>query len=159
MKRLEGRAATTVAASPEACFELLSAVDRYPIWYPEGVRHAEVLERDDAGRPALVQTAVHVAVGPLTRDFEMTMAVALTGGEEVRLTRVPHAPSDPERFEVRWRVHGRASTEIELILEAELDVPRLVPVGAVGERVAQGFVEAASRALEGSSPHASASSA
>ena len=159
MKELGGHAAATVSASPEACIDLLAAVDRYPSWYPEGVRQAEVLERDSAGRPSLARTTVHVAVGPLTKDFEMKMRVAIQDQTEVRLTRVSDDPGDQERFEVHWRLQGGPPTHLELILDAELDVPRLLPLGSVGEQVAQGFVAAASRALEGSSPNTSASSA
>ena len=47
---------------------------------------------------------------------------------------------------------------MRVLLTARLDVPRLVPLGNVGEAVAQGFVAAAKRVLDGSSPKAAASS-
>jgi hypothetical protein len=82
------------------------------------------------------------------------MEVSRQEGREVRLTRLKHQPSDPERFEVVWRVGSERPTRLELELAATLDVPRLVPVGGVGDRIAQGFIEAAKRELEGSSPNA-----
>jgi ribosome-associated toxin RatA of RatAB toxin-antitoxin module len=154
MKDLTGSASSTIDAAPEACFELVSAVDRYPDWNPEMVRRAEVFARDAEGRPAAVRTTVHVAAGPLTRDFDLQMAVTRQEGREVRLARFKHESSDPERFEVVWRVGPGQPTRLELELAATLDVPRLVPVGGVGDRIAQGFIEAAKRKLEGSSPNA-----
>lgn len=159
MKALGGTAASAVAATPRACFDLAAAVDRYPSWYPEVIRAAEVLERDAAGRPSRARATVHVAVAPFARDFELVMDVALEEGREVRLTRVANEPSDPERFGVTWRIAAHPATQLALALEANLDVPRLLPLGGVGDRLAQGFVDAARRALEGSSPNASASSA
>jgi ribosome-associated toxin RatA of RatAB toxin-antitoxin module len=158
MKALGGTAATTVAATPEACFELVAAVDGYPKWYPAVIRSAEVLERDPAGRPSRARALVHVAASGLARDFDLLLDVVFDEGRGVRLTRVPHEPSDPERFEVVWRIVAGPATRLELDLAATLNVPRLVPLGAVGDRLAQGFVDAARRALEGSSPNASASS-
>jgi ribosome-associated toxin RatA of RatAB toxin-antitoxin module len=153
MKELAGSASTTLQASPERCFELVSAVERYPDWNPEVIRTAEVLDRDRAGRPSRVRTTVHVSAGPLTRDFDLLMEVSRQEDREVRLTRIKHEPSDPERFEVIWRVDADQPTTLELELAATLDVPRLVPLGGVGDRVAQGFVEAARRELDGSSPN------
>lgn len=157
MKGLEATAAATVAATPEQCRALLIAIDRYPSWYPEAVRHAEVVERDSEGNPSRAQATVHVSAGPLVRDFELLLEVTASE-REVKLSRIPHEPSDPERFEIAWRIGPGPPTDLELHLEARLDVPRLLPVRSVGESLAQGFVEAASRALAGSSPNASASS-
>jgi hypothetical protein len=57
-----------------------------------------------------------------------------------------------------WRVGSGATTRVAIELAATLEVPRLVPIGGLGDRLAQGFVEAAKRELAGSSPNASASS-
>jgi hypothetical protein len=66
------------------------------------------------------------------------------------LSRIPHEPIDKERFDVTWRVDGGQATQIRLDLLANLDVPRLVPLGGVGDSMAQGLVSAATRALSGS---------
>jgi ribosome-associated toxin RatA of RatAB toxin-antitoxin module len=158
MKALAGTGVATVGATPEACFALVAAVDGYPRWYPEVIRSAEVLERDPAGWPSRARTLLHVSAVGLVRDFDLLMDEALEEEREVRLTRVADEPSDPERFEVVWRIAAGPPTRLELELAANLGVPRLVPLGGVGDRLAQGFVDAAKRALEGSSPNASASS-
>lgn len=158
MKDLHARASATVAATAHACTELLTAVDRYPAWYPDVIRDAEVVERAGDGTPSRARATVHVAVGPIARDFALTMAVAVQPDTRVTLTRIPHEPSDDERFELVWEIEGGPPTTLRLALSAYLDVPRMLPVGGVGEQLAQGFVDAARRALEGSSPNASASS-
>src|SRR5437588_8982917 len=148
MKELRGSAATTIEAAPETCFELVAAVDRYPSWNPDAIRSAEVLERDAAGWPARARISVHVGVGPVVRDFDLLMDAALKQGHEVRLSRVRQEPTDSERFDVAWRIGPGPPTSLELELTATLDVPRLVPLGGVGDRLAQEFVEAAKRELE-----------
>jgi Polyketide cyclase / dehydrase and lipid transport len=158
MKDLHASASAPVAATPEECTALLAAIDGYPRWHPELIRDAETIERQPDGTPARARATVHVALGPLVRDFDLLLAVAVAPGQSVTLSRVAHDPSDPERFEVNWRVEPGSPTRLRLELAASLDVPRLLPVGSLGEQLAQGFVDAASRALEGSSPNASASS-
>ncbi len=147
MKELHARAGTSVNATAEQVLDLLRAVDEYPTWYPDGVRAAAVLERDDEGRPTKVNATLHVASGPLVRDFRLTLAVTSPDPTTIKLARVPHDSRDPERFEVTWRVLERHGVRIELALDANLSVPRLLPVGGVGESIARGFVDAAARTL------------
>jgi hypothetical protein len=66
----------------------------------------------------------------------------------VRLVRIPHEPTDEEHFEVNSRVRDGASRTIELWLAAALPVPRFLPVGGIGDGLAQRFVAAAARRLE-----------
>ena len=49
-----------------------------------------------------------------------------------------------------WRVDGGQSTRIALDLAANLDVPRFIPLGDVGDAMAQQLVSAATRALQSS---------
>jgi ribosome-associated toxin RatA of RatAB toxin-antitoxin module len=148
MKELTGSASGTTPASPEACMALLADAERYPDWYPEGVKSVEVLERDASGQPSKVRTKLHVQHGPITRDFDLTMAVDVDPGRgTVKLRRVPHEPSDGEKFEVNWAVAGASPTRISLDLAANLDVPRFLPLGTIGDAIAGGFVSAATRAL------------
>ena len=158
MKDLHATASANVDAAPEQCTTLLAVIDDYPRWHPDLIREAETLERSPDDTPVRARATVHLALGPLVRDFELLLAVAVTPGQSVKLTRVPHEPADPERFEVNWCVEPGSPTRLHLELAARIDVPRLLPVGTLGEQLAQGFVDAASRALEGSSPNASASS-
>jgi ribosome-associated toxin RatA of RatAB toxin-antitoxin module len=149
VKELHGTASASVAAPVEECFALLEALDRYPIWYPEVVREAEVLDRDDDGHPTKARATLHVAHGPLIKDFNLLLAIRIDRPAMVKLTRIPHGPSDSEQFEVTWRLeHALDATRISLELDANLSVPRLVPLGSVGDAMAQGFVSAAFRALQ-----------
>jgi ribosome-associated toxin RatA of RatAB toxin-antitoxin module len=148
VKALQGAAAVEVAASPAECMALLQAIDRYPSWYPEVVRRVEVTERDGDGRPSKANATLHVVHGPLTRDFNLQLAVLSEPPGTVRLVRLSHGPSDQEQFDVTWRVTESPRTRINVQLNADLSVPRFVPVGGIGDDLAQGFVGAAARALE-----------
>jgi hypothetical protein len=158
MKDLSATAGSTVAATPEQCVAFLAAVDGYPRWYPQVIPEVLVLERGADGIPTRARTRVHLAAGPLVREFQLVMAIAVQPLRQVTLTRVGHHAADDELFEVTWVISPSAATRIELKLAARLDVPRLVPVGAIGQSAAQGFVAAATRALEESSANAPAKS-
>jgi ribosome-associated toxin RatA of RatAB toxin-antitoxin module len=148
VKELHGAAAVEVAASPAQALALLQAVDRYPDWYPEVVKRVEVTERDGDGRPSKANATLHVAQGPLTKDFNLQLSVVTEPPATVKLVRLNHGPSDHEQFRVTWRVTDAPRTRIDLDLGANLSVPRFLPVGGIGEGLAQGFVGAAARALE-----------
>jgi hypothetical protein len=150
MKELTGNASATTAASPAESLALLEAIDAYPSWAGDVIKEAEVLERDEAGHPTRARAKLHVERGPLTRDFDLLFDVKIDPGGTIALTRVPHKSSDEERFDVTWRVGGAQSTRIELELAANLDVPRFVPLGGVGDSMAGDLVSAATRALASS---------
>lgn len=147
MKELTGSAAGTTNATPEQAFALLEDIDRYPVWHPEVVKEAEVLERDAQGHPTKAHCKLHVERGPMTRDFDLVMAVSVEPGRTIALKRIPHEQGDAERFEVTWNVDGGQSTRIALDLLADLNVPRFLPLGGVGDGLAEGMVSAATRAL------------
>ncbi len=148
MKELRGTAAVEVAATPAECVALLEAVDRYPEWYPEVVQKVDVTERDAGGQPTKANTRLHVVAGPLTRDFNLQMAVVSEPPGTIKLMRLSHGPSDQEQFQVIWRVTEALRTRIDVALDANLSVPRFLPIGGIGDGLAQGFVGAAARALE-----------
>jgi hypothetical protein len=125
---------------------LLEAVDRYPDWHPEVVQEVEVLASND-GHPTRVRTKLHLARGPLVKDFNLVLSVASDGKRQVKLTRIRDRDSSPEQFDVTWLVEDTGPTLIRLNLSASLDVPRFLPVGGVGDGVAQGFVAAAVKEL------------
>jgi hypothetical protein len=147
MKELTGSASASTAASLEQCVALLEAIDGYPTWSPDVVKEAEVLGRDFDGHPTRARAKLHVERGPLTRDFNLLFEVDVDPGGTVTLKRVPHEASDKERFDVTWRLSGGQSTRIELQLAANLDVPRFIPLGGVGDAMAADLVSAATRAL------------
>jgi ribosome-associated toxin RatA of RatAB toxin-antitoxin module len=147
MKELRATSSIEVAAPVERCFELLSALEEYPSWYPEVVRSVQVLERESDGRAVQALAMLHASLGPIARDFDLRLAIETERPTLVRLSRIPHDRSDPERFEVTWRLREAAKTWIGLELEAKLSVPRLVPVGGLGDTLAGGFTAAAARRL------------
>jgi Polyketide cyclase / dehydrase and lipid transport len=149
MKDLRGSASGLTTAPIDACVRFCLAVDRYPTWYPELVRKVDVLERDAGGEPTRARAVLHVAVGPIVKDFNLVLAITLADPQTVKLTRVPNHPGDDERFDVVWHLEeGGSSTRIRLDVEASLSVPRFLPVGGIGDGLAQGFVTAATRALD-----------
>jgi Polyketide cyclase / dehydrase and lipid transport len=147
MKELRGATSVEVTAPVERCFTLLSALEEYPGWYPEVVRSVEVLERGRDGHAMLALAMLHASLGPIVRDFDLRLVVETERPTLVRVSRIPHDRADPERFEVTWRLREGAKTWIGLELEAKLSVPRLVPVGGLGDAFAGGFIAAAARRL------------
>lgn len=150
MKNLTGNATAAVRASRAEAMSLLVDIDRTPVWHPEVIKYAEVLERDAHGLPTKARTKLHVVFGPVTKDFDLLMAVAVEESGTIKLRRIPHGPDDPERFDVTWQVADDGQgTRIRLGLVATLSVPRMMPIGGVGDALAAGFVGAARRALGG----------
>lgn len=147
MRELRGSATATVAASPADCYALVLAVDGYPSWCPDVVRRAEVTERADAGTPRLASATVHLGVGPLQRDFELVLTVA---AEPEQLVRLSSAGDSGPELSMTWRLSAGPPTELRLELVGRLDVSRLLPLGGVGDAVAQQLVSGARRELGGS---------
>jgi hypothetical protein len=147
MKPLHGEASADVDAPMRECLALIAAVERYPSLYPEVVREVVVVERRPDGLASRAEATLHVSHGPLVKDLHLLLAVRVGEPDTVVLTRVPHGAPDDERFEVTWHLEEREGTRIHLSLDAELSVPRFVPLGGVGDTVAQGFVAAAVAAL------------
>jgi hypothetical protein len=148
VKELTGTGTGTTDALPDQALALLAAVQRYPEWHPDVVKRVEVVQHDDSGQPTRVQTKLRVERGPMTREFDLLMDVRVERAGSVKLTRVPNEPGDDERFEVTWHVEGSGPTRIRVDLLADLDVPRFLPLGGVGDAIAQQFVNAATTALQ-----------
>ncbi len=147
MKELQGRARGELDVPPEACFELLAALERYPDWF-EVVREVELLEPEANGTPGLAWAAVYVAQSPFGKDFELFVAVRTDPPFVVTLTRVPDGPGDLDRLELTWRVGGGGSTQLELEFDAAASfVPGFLPVGDAGDAIARVAIEAARDAL------------
>jgi ribosome-associated toxin RatA of RatAB toxin-antitoxin module len=148
VKHLRGTATAAVAAPVEECLALLEAVDAYPNWYPEVVQEVEVIEANDDGRPTKARTTLHVSQGPIVKDFNLLLAITVDRPTTVKLSRIPNDASDQQRFDVTWQLDEHGTTSIRLGLDANLSVPRFIPIGSVGNAIAEGFVRAASRELD-----------
>jgi ribosome-associated toxin RatA of RatAB toxin-antitoxin module len=149
LRHLRGAAAARTAATAEACFDLVTALEKYPSWYPDVVRGVSALRRGPDGHAIEADVTLRLAIGPLKNDYGLRMAVSRRRGDEVILTRLPDDESDQEQFRVTWRFgQDDAFTDIRLEIDAYLDVPRMVPLGGLGDRLAAGFIEAACNALE-----------
>lgn len=147
MKQLSGAAGSDVAVAPERAYAVLADVERYRAWYPEVIRTVEVLERGPAGEVALAEVTLSAPGLPIG-DLEARLRVERHPDRAVALVRVPDGPRDEERFAVRWSIESAgAGVRVELRLEAVLPVPRLVPLGGVGDRIAAGFLRAAVREI------------
>ncbi|HEY4896640.1 MAG TPA: SRPBCC family protein [Solirubrobacteraceae bacterium] len=151
MKELHGQAGRFLSASTEECFALVADVESYPRWHPEVVRSVVVVESARDGTAERAETSLHVSYGPLARDFELTMAIDVAPPGSVSLVRIAHGPSDREEFAVRWQIEDRGQTWLGVELSANLAVPRLVPLGGIGEAIAAGFLRAAADALDDAS--------
>jgi len=155
MKELHAQASAVLGASVEQCFALLAAVDRYPGWCPEVVRSVDVLVREGGDQPTTARATVRAGVGPLAGDLELLVAIAADRPRAVTITRLPNEASDPEAFELTWRVKGGESggvkggerTRIELRIDAVLSLPRLVPLAGVADVVARRLLSQVSSAL------------
>jgi ribosome-associated toxin RatA of RatAB toxin-antitoxin module len=147
MKQLSASASAETSAPLERCFELVSAIDGYPSWYPETVTAAEVTERNPEGLPTRAHVNLHVVHGFLIRDFNLNVAVQARRLESVQMSRIPHGPGDREELTVGWALAGGDQTRIEVAMRANLSIPGLVPVGGLAESVATGFLNAALAAL------------
>src|SRR5437764_6284995 len=121
MKELHGSAYASVDAPADRCMALLEAVDRYPDWHPEVVREVEVLASND-GHPTRVRAKLHLARGPLVKDFALVLSVASDRKRRVKLTRIRDCDSSPEQFDVTWLVEDTGPTLIRLDLSANLDL-------------------------------------
>lgn len=141
-----GQAAEVVAAPQEDCFALVAAIDRYPDWCPDIVRKVDVLDRAAGGQPSRVRMRMHVVWGPVSREFDLFLAVVIEPPGSVQVTRVTDHPTNQE-FNATWQLRPCGSTRVGLRLRAKLRVPQYVPAGGIGDTIAQGFVTAACRAL------------
>ncbi len=149
MKRLIGHAEGFCPADRAAVAGLLRTVDQYPSWHPDVVRRVAVIERDAAGAPRMFEATLRVPVGPISMDVDLTLALGTDRLDRVTLTRLPNDSEDSETFVADWWLDQRRpeETAIRLDLEADIDVPRLVPLGDVGDRLARSFVDAAVAAV------------
>lgn len=147
VKHLHGTAHAAVPTPADDCFALLAALEAYPTWYPDVVRDVTVVDRGDDGGVRRAQAALHLAYGPVSRDLDLLLAVRVDRPQSVQLTHVPRGASSGASFDATWWLDDDAGTKMRLELDATMPVPRLVPLGRVGDAFADGFMQAAVREL------------
>jgi len=147
VKHLHGTAQGTLGVPIEECLAFLAALEAYPSWYPQVVRQVEVLESGDDGLPLKAETKLHLSYGPVSRDIDLLLAVQVRRPGLVRLAHVPRGASSGASFDATWRLEDRAGTHLDLELDANMPVPRLVPLAGIGDKFASGFMQAAVRSL------------
>ncbi len=114
-------------ASPQECFELLAAVDRYREWNGELMRELEVLQAE----PLHVRAVIYVKQSPFMKTFELCVAVRTEPPSCVYIDRIPNEPTDPEGLDLRWRVEPADAGHSHL---ARLRRRRLVRAGFLAAR-------------------------
>jgi Polyketide cyclase / dehydrase and lipid transport len=108
---IERRAAVTVAAPPERCFERLIDIEAYPCW-------ASLIERVER-----VDDRIRLHAELLGVPFAMDCALEVAA-DRVVLRRLPYSDDDEERYEATWVVApDGGATRVELRVAAAVDVP------------------------------------
>lgn len=147
MKELQGRARAALDVAPETCFDLVAAVDRYPVWF-KVVRRVEILQPERNGTPGLARAEVHIKHSPFGQDFELLMEVRTEPPVTVTMRRLPNGRTDPDRLALTWRVERAAPTQLEFEFDGAASfVPGFVPLGDAGDAIARAAIEAARDAL------------
>jgi ribosome-associated toxin RatA of RatAB toxin-antitoxin module len=149
MKELKATSSGTAQAPIESVYTLLLDVERYPKWYPDGVKQVEVLERDPDGNPTRVQAILNAVAGPIRKQFDVRLAVEPTRPSKIELARVADDRGDHEILTITWllRELDAGQTEITVQMGARLDVPMFLPIDPVAREVANGFLQAAIAAV------------
>lgn len=142
--------ATGVSRKPiEHCYAHLLDVERYPQWYPDGVKSVSVLERGADGAPTKVEAVLAAVAGPLRKQFDVRLAVEPERPTVIALARVADDRGDHELLTITWLLRdlGDQGTEVNVELGARLDVPLFLPIDPVAREVANGFLQAALQSL------------
>jgi len=151
MKHLHGTAQAAIGVPIEECVAFLADLEAYPSWYPDVVREVEVVESGEDGLPLRAETKLHLSHGPVSKDIDLLLAVRVRRPGLVQLTHVPRGSPSRASFDATWRLEDHAGTHLELELDATMPLPRLVPLGGVGNAFAAGFMQAAVGRLESGS--------
>jgi ribosome-associated toxin RatA of RatAB toxin-antitoxin module len=145
MKEITATATGTAQAPIERVYDHLLDVERYPDWYPDGVKSVEVLERGADGKAAKIDAVLAAVAGPLRKSFDVRLSVEPVRPTLVALTRQADERGDHEALTITWLLTSIAEQETEITVEmsARLDVPIFLPVDPIAREVANGFLQAA----------------
>jgi len=110
---------TEIAATPQACFDALIDYERLPEWQG-AVRGAKVLERDEAGRGAVVEYEVDVRV----RIVRYTLRQIY---DEPRRVASEYLGGDFRDFGGEWRFEAIGADRTRAELDLRIDPGSFVP--------------------------------
>jgi ribosome-associated toxin RatA of RatAB toxin-antitoxin module len=133
----------------DTVYAFLEQVERYPQWYPNGVKQAVVRDRDTDGGITKAFVVLALNEGPIRRDFEMEMSVKRVPGRSIVLSRLPKSSGDKEQLAVSWALSSNASggTDLTASFNATLSIPGFLPLGGIDKAIPRGFLAAALAAL------------
>lgn len=110
-------AGTRVAATPEAVYEVIADLDRYPSWAAE-VRHARVVDRDVDGLPTMAEFRLDTAVAQL--DYVLEYQHDRPGRVRWRLVEGELL----RRLDGQYRLTAvSGGTRVDYALDAQLTLP------------------------------------
>ena len=119
-----------IDATPQQCFDLLTDYERLPEWQG-AVRSAEILERDDQGRGAVVEYEVDARVKTVRYRLRQVY-------DEPRRLASEYLGGDFRDFSGEWRFlpggDGRTRVELDLAIDPGRFVPGPVR-GAISDAV------------------------
>ena len=132
-----------------ACYEHLLDVERYPQWYPDGVKSVRCSSGTPTALPTKVDAVLAAVAGPLRKQFDVRLAVEPERPTLIALARVADDRGDHEVLTITWLLRdlGEQGTEVNVELGARLDVPLFLPIDPVAREVANGFLQAALQSL------------
>ena len=151
MADLEGTESIEIDAPVERCFEIAADIERAPEWQGT-MQFARAVERDDAGRPALVETELDASVATLRVCLRFAY-------DEPRAIDWRRERGDLRALEGAWRFEPlgdertRATYRLEIGLNRTLSLLRKGIRGPAEDRIRHLLL---SRPVEGLKRHAEA---
>lgn len=130
-----------VNASPERCFAIVSAIERYPEWVAD-LKRVDVLERDDEGRPTVA--SFRAAAFGRSTSYTLAYDYSRAPSEFAWVQRDGDLTNRLDGY-YRFREAAEGGTEITYQLVVELRVP--LP-GFIKRRAEGNILHAAIRDLK-----------
>jgi len=108
-----------IGATPQACFDALTAFERLPEWQG-AIREARVLERDSEGRGAVVEYVVDARLKTVRYRLRQIY-------DEPRCLASEYLSGDFRDFHGEWRFEPLADGGTRVELDLRIDPGRMVP--------------------------------
>jgi ribosome-associated toxin RatA of RatAB toxin-antitoxin module len=128
-----------IDASPQACFDALTAFERLPSWQG-AVKEVQVLERDAQGRGTVVEYAVDARFRTVRYRLRQSY-------DEPRRIASEYLGGDFRDFRGEWRFEPAGAGRTHVELDLHIDPGRFVP-GPLRTAIADAVMRRALRDLE-----------